>query len=154
MTGAPAVEAPRCDRCGSARWVSVSFDEGWSRRAQCVLCGALHQGGICIGPGWRSPRFNDPQAVHPAYRRGSPAAEGVAMKSHTIPLDDPRVLALARARQQLAHDYTQIGLPSWEELSDDERTRALPEARNYLQSAIDAGLIPAGADAGAGREPK
>jgi hypothetical protein len=58
-----------------------------------------------------------------------------------IPLDDPRVLALAAARQQLAHDCTY--LPTWDELSDEEREGALPDARNYLESAINAGLIPA-----------
>ena len=60
-----------------------------------------------------------------------------------IPLDDPRVLILAKARQQLAHDCTH--LPTWEELTDEERAAGLPEARNYLESAINAGLIPAGA---------
>lgn len=57
---------PQCPRCGSPRWVSVSLDEGWTRRAQCVACGALH--GPVIGPGWRSPRRADPDAVHPRYR--------------------------------------------------------------------------------------
>lgn len=56
-----------------------------------------------------------------------------------IPLDDPRVLALARARRQLAHEYTY--LQTWEELTDDERASALPNARNYLEAAINAGLI-------------
>ncbi|MFD8385211.1 hypothetical protein ACFV2X_42965 [Streptomyces sp. NPDC059679] len=60
-----------------------------------------------------------------------------------IPLDDPRVLALAKARQQFAHDCTH--LPTWEELTDEEQAAGLPEARNYLESAINAGLIPAGA---------
>ncbi|MEV4116832.1 hypothetical protein [Nonomuraea sp. NPDC049695] len=58
-----------------------------------------------------------------------------------IPLDDPRVLALARARQQFAHDCT--FLPTWEELTDEEREDSLPAARNYLESAINAGLVPA-----------
>lgn len=56
-----------------------------------------------------------------------------------IPLDDPRVLVLARARQQLAHEYTY--LQTWEELTDDEHASALPNARNYLEAAINAGLI-------------
>ncbi|MFI1225989.1 MULTISPECIES: hypothetical protein [unclassified Streptomyces] len=60
-----------------------------------------------------------------------------------IPLDDPRVLALAKARQQFAHDCTH--LPTWEELTDEDRVAALPDARNYLESAINAGLIPGGA---------
>lgn len=58
-----------------------------------------------------------------------------------IPLDDPRVLALAKARQQMAHDSTY--LPTWEELTDKEREGSLPDARNYLESAINAGLVPA-----------
>jgi hypothetical protein len=58
-----------------------------------------------------------------------------------IPLDDPRVLALAKARQQLAHDCT--FLPTWEELTDEDREAGLPYARNYLEAAINAGLIPA-----------
>ncbi len=57
---------PRCPRCGSPRWVGVSLDEGWTRRAQCVPCGALHE--PVIGPGWQSPKFRDPEAVHPDYR--------------------------------------------------------------------------------------
>ncbi|HEY3683453.1 MAG TPA: hypothetical protein VGL93_10460 [Streptosporangiaceae bacterium] len=62
-----------------------------------------------------------------------------------IPIDDPRVLTLARARQQFAHDCAH--LPTWEELTDDERATALPVARNYLESAINAGLIPGDPDA-------
>jgi hypothetical protein len=58
-----------------------------------------------------------------------------------IPVDDPRVVAQARARQQFAHDCT--FLPTWEELSGQEREGALPDARNYLESAINAGLVPA-----------
>jgi hypothetical protein len=58
-----------------------------------------------------------------------------------IPIDDPRVLALAKARQQFAHECT--FLPTWEELTDEEREGSLPDARNYLESAINAGLVPA-----------
>jgi hypothetical protein len=57
-----------------------------------------------------------------------------------IPLDDPRVLALAKARQQLAHEGTLW--PTWEELTDTEREDSLPDARDYLESAINAGLVP------------
>lgn len=59
-------DPPACPRCGSPRWVSVSLDGGWTRRAQCVPCGAHHK--PVIGPGWRSPRFADPDALHPDYR--------------------------------------------------------------------------------------
>lgn len=58
-----------------------------------------------------------------------------------IPLDDSRVLALAKARQQLAHDGTGY-VPTWEELTDAEREQSLAPARNYLESAINAGLVP------------
>ncbi|SEG95016.1 hypothetical protein SAMN04489712_1592 [Thermomonospora echinospora] len=58
----------------------------------------------------------------------------------SIATTDPRVLALARARQQLAHR----GMlhPAWEELTEEERTMALPEARNWLEAAVAAGLAP------------
>lgn len=57
---------PRCPRCGSPRWVSVSLNGGYTRHAQCVPCGAYHP--VVIGPGWKSPAFRDPDAVHPDYR--------------------------------------------------------------------------------------
>ncbi|WP_329431146.1 hypothetical protein OG339_47260 (plasmid) [Streptosporangium sp. NBC_01495] len=68
------------------------------------------------------------------------------MPSPKIPLDDPRVWTLAKARQQLAHDCTY--LDTWEELTDEDRKDALPAARNYLESAINAGLVPAAGPAG------
>jgi hypothetical protein len=58
--------APLCPRCNSPRWVSVSLDGGWTRRAQCVPCGALHE--PVIGPGFLSRKYGDPEAEHPAYR--------------------------------------------------------------------------------------
>jgi hypothetical protein len=57
-----------------------------------------------------------------------------------IPLDDPRVLALAKARQQLAHEGALC--PTWEKLTDKKREDSLSDARNYLESAINAGLVP------------
>lgn len=45
----------RCPRCGSREWVSVSLDEGYTRLAQCVPCGAMHPG--VIGPGWRTEEY-------------------------------------------------------------------------------------------------
>jgi hypothetical protein len=53
---APDVTAgpQHCPRCLSPQWVSVSLDGGWTRKAQCVPCGAYHPGSI--GPGWKSPR--------------------------------------------------------------------------------------------------
>jgi len=58
-----------------------------------------------------------------------------------IPLDDPRVMALAKARQQLAHDGAGY-IPVWDELTDKEREQSLSVARSYLESAINAGLVP------------
>lgn len=52
--------------------------------------------------------------------------------------DDPRIEALARARQQVAADGS--FLPTWDELTEDERQGSLSSARNYLHAAIVAGL--------------
>ncbi len=41
-----------CPRCGSLNWVSVSLDQGYTRRAQCVPCGHIHSG--ILGPGWKA----------------------------------------------------------------------------------------------------
>lgn len=54
-------------------------------------------------------------------------------------LDDPRVLALAIARQQLAHEG--VLAPTWDELTDEEQESSLPSARSYLWAAIRAGLF-------------
>jgi hypothetical protein len=35
-----------CPRCSSARWVSVSFNEGVTRRRQCVPCGKVYGGAL------------------------------------------------------------------------------------------------------------
>lgn len=43
---------PPCPRCSSPRWVSVSLDGGYTRRAQCVPCG--HVQPQPIGPGWKA----------------------------------------------------------------------------------------------------
>ncbi len=37
-----------CPRCGSPEWVSISLDQGYTRRAQCVPCGAIHRD--ALGP--------------------------------------------------------------------------------------------------------
>lgn len=58
---------PVCPRCRSPRWLSVSLDGAWTRRAQCVPCGALHP--PVIGPGWQSPSYRDPHTTHPGYRQ-------------------------------------------------------------------------------------
>ena len=43
-------------RCGSARFVSVSFDTGFTRWAQCVPCGTVH-------PTWRAPGWKTGGAI-------------------------------------------------------------------------------------------
>ncbi|MFD9950327.1 hypothetical protein ACFWYW_56620 [Nonomuraea sp. NPDC059023] len=50
---------------------------------------------------------------------GVPQPQRSAAPLPKIPLDDPRVLALAKARQQFGHDCA--SLPTWEELTDEER---------------------------------
>lgn len=57
-------------------------------------------------------------------------------------VDDPCVLALAQARQQLAHNNT-FGLPcpAWDGLTREEQDLLLAEARNWLHAALDAGLV-------------
>lgn len=35
----PTMASDRCPRCGSDRWVSASFNGGFTIRAQCVPCG-------------------------------------------------------------------------------------------------------------------
>lgn len=55
-------------------------------------------------------------------------------------LDDPRVLALAKARQQISHE----GMlnPTYGELPADEQEGCRWAALHYLNAAIRAGLIP------------
>lgn len=58
--------------------------------------------------------------------------------------DDPRVLALAKARQQLAHENPFNAVcPPWEGLSEQEQHLSLLNARSYLHAALKAGLAPA-----------
>ncbi|MEU0184148.1 hypothetical protein ABZ312_23600 [Streptomyces sp. NPDC006207] len=54
--------------------------------------------------------------------------------------DDPRVTALARARQHRAH--TRLHHPTYDQLTDKEQQDSRVAARSYLAAAIDAGLIP------------
>lgn len=62
-------------------------------------------------------------------------------------VDDPRVLALAQARQQLAHNNA-FGLPcpAWDGLTRQEQDLSLAEARNWLRAALDAGLAASETD--------
>jgi hypothetical protein len=56
-------------------------------------------------------------------------------------LDDPRALALAKARQQISHEG--MFNPTWDELTAHEQEMSRLDALNYLHAAIRAGLIPA-----------
>ncbi|WP_416976690.1 hypothetical protein [Streptomyces sp. T028] len=59
-------------------------------------------------------------------------------------VDDPRVLALAKARQHIAHSSPfNFVCPPWDGLSEQEQHLSLLDARNYLRAAIVADLIPA-----------
>ena len=58
-------------------------------------------------------------------------------------VDDPRVLALATARQQLAHrNPFNAVCPPWDGLSEQEQHLSLLDARSYLHAAMNAGLVP------------
>lgn len=59
-------------------------------------------------------------------------------------VDDPRVLALAKARQQMAHSNPfNVVCPPWDGLTGQEQQLSLLDARNYLRAAINAGLTAA-----------
>lgn len=78
--------------------------------------------------------------------------EGKQSTAHAkIPLADPRVLALARARQQLAHEG--MLLPTWGELTPAEQEQSLPSARSYLEAAVRAGLVGPATPCSCGAEP-
>lgn len=59
-------------------------------------------------------------------------------------VDDPRVLALAKARQQLAYENPfNVVCPPWGDLTEQEQHLSLLDARSYLHAALRAGLVPA-----------
>ncbi|MET9324433.1 hypothetical protein ABZX75_30380 [Streptomyces sp. NPDC003038] len=60
-----------------------------------------------------------------------------------IELDDPRVLTLAKAHQQVVHESVwHIGsAPSWEALNEAQKKAAVMEAREWLRAADRAGLL-------------
>jgi hypothetical protein len=56
--------------------------------------------------------------------------------------DDPRVLALAKARQQIAYESPLNAVcPPWDGLSEQEQKTSLLEARNWMYAAMLAGLV-------------
>jgi hypothetical protein len=63
---------------------------------------------------------------------------GVAF-TYTSQGERDRSLRLAEARQQLAHEGS--FLPTWQELTDDERATSEVAARNWLRAAVRAGLL-------------
>lgn len=79
ITAEPEVEEPEriCRRCGSPRWVSVSLDEGWTRLAQCVPCGAYHPDKL--GPGWKAELAARGKALQ-EERAARQAAEAAAAR--------------------------------------------------------------------------
>lgn len=58
-------------------------------------------------------------------------------------IDDPRVLALAKARQEMANEnpFNAGFCPPWDGLSEQEQRLSLLDARNYLRAALNAGLV-------------
>lgn len=103
----PDIEKPRCPQCGSTRWVSVSLDEGWTRRAQCVPCGAYHK--PMIGPGYKSKQFGDPEHDHPAYR--DPQNDGGAAAPPAASPGVPAPAAAERATTTAAPPSDGAGAP-------------------------------------------
>lgn len=69
---------PRCMRCGSHEWVSVSLDGGCTRRYQCVPCGAI---GDLIPVGDKGPKGEDAGAV---------GLEGVRGKTEALTSEQPQ----------------------------------------------------------------
>jgi len=64
-------------------------------------------------------------------------------------VDDPRVVALAKARQQIAYESPfNFVCPPWGGLSEQEQHLSLLDARSYLYAAIRAGLTATPASAG------
>jgi hypothetical protein len=59
-------------------------------------------------------------------------------------VDDPRVHALAKARQQIAYESPfNFVCPPWDGLTEEEQHLSLLDARNYLHAALKAGLLAA-----------
>lgn len=57
-------------------------------------------------------------------------------------VEDPRVLALAKARQQIAFQSVFNAVcPPWDGLTGQEQQTSLLEARNWLHAAMSAGLV-------------
>ena len=61
-------------------------------------------------------------------------------KSARLDLDDPRVVALAKARRQIAHERN--GNATYGELTSREKEDVLWDALHFLNAAMRAGLIP------------
>lgn len=66
-------------------------------------------------------------------------------KYFTDPADERDAITLAQARVQMACE-SGLPYPSWDELTEHERTSALLDARNYLHAARNAGLLQSRSD--------
>ena len=55
---------------------------------------------------------------------------------------DPRILQLAKARQQIARENTTGALPEWHALSSGARDIRIAEAAAWLSAAVAAGIAP------------
>ncbi len=60
-----------------------------------------------------------------------------------VALEDPRVLALAKAHQEVIHEsvWRRGTAPSWEGLTEAEKMAALIEARDWLRAAGRIGFL-------------
>ncbi|CAL9651228.1 hypothetical protein [Streptomyces sp. enrichment culture] len=78
-----------------------------------------------------------------ALRSASEERDKLHEKESTRPtVDDPRVLALAKARQQIAYESPlNFVCPPWDGLSEQEQETSLLAARNWLHAALRAGLV-------------
>jgi hypothetical protein len=105
--------SPKRPRCGSLKWVSISPDEGWTRRAQWAPCSCYHPG--VIGPGRWSPRYNDPEAVDPTLRddqrhsRLPPPGRSRRQRPHPCSTDRARIPDALRLNNRGLSDETMSG---------------------------------------------
>ncbi|MFF7329714.1 hypothetical protein [Streptomyces sp. NPDC008150] len=56
-------------------------------------------------------------------------------------MTDPRILQLAKRRQDMAHEESSIN-PSWDQLHRESQTVLLSEAEEWLLATVEAGVAP------------
>lgn len=54
---------------------------------------------------------------------------------------DPRALQLAQHRQRIANEGISY-IPTWDDLTEEQREQSVREATNWLRAAVAAGLMP------------